>query len=248
MDWVKLHTRYYADDRIEALPDADTELMFVRGLARAGELARAGFIPEDSLPRLARRRRYAASVSALLASGLWTRIDGGYQITGWDHWQDALDALAGRRAADRERKRRQRATEREQTRQPTPSRDNRHPSRDMSRDVTAPEGEEDQEGVQVGNRTHHPRAREQPPLKCPKHIDDPDPPNCGKCADARKAHERWEADQPAPNRLTGSPNFDAIQRAAARGERRTKLAAAARAAVQRPTLTSPPTTEETIDA
>lgn len=203
VDWVKLHTRYYTDDRIEALPDADTELMFVRGLARAGELARGGFLPEDSLPRLARRRRYAASVSALLASGLWTRVDGGYRITNWDHWQDALDALAGRRAADRERKRRQRASAREQTPESTVSRDIGHLSRDLSRDVTAPEEEEDLEGVQVGDRTHPPRARGNPPPKCPQHIDDPDPPPCGPCADARRAHAAWEAERAA--RIAAAP-------------------------------------------
>lgn len=132
MDWVKLHVLYYADERIERLPDADTELMFVRGLARAGELGRGGFIPESSLPRLARRRRYVVCVEALVAEGLWTRVDGGYQITNWSDWQDALDALAARRATDRERKRRQRAAEKPM------SRDNRETSRDMSRDVTPP--------------------------------------------------------------------------------------------------------------
>lgn len=111
MDWVKLHVLYYTDERIEALPDADTEMMFVRGLARAGELGRGGFIPESSLPRLARRRRYGGCVDALVASGLWISVDGGYQITNWSDWQDALDALAARRATDRERKRRQRAAE-----------------------------------------------------------------------------------------------------------------------------------------
>lgn len=35
-------------------------------------------------------------------------------------------------------------------------------------------------------------AREAPPDRCPKHLDDPDPPNCGRCAGARKAHARWK--------------------------------------------------------
>lgn len=192
MDWVKLSTRYYADPRVEALPDADTELMFVRGLARAGEVEREGFIPEESLPKLARRRRYAASVNALLASGLWTRVDGGYQVTGWDHWQDALDALAKRRAADRERQRRRRAAARETTRE---SRDNPPLSRDMSRDVTVVEEEGDLEGVQVGDTTHRPRAHAEPPRQCPQHVDNPHPPPCGPCADARRTHQRWQAER-----------------------------------------------------
>ncbi|MGV9540884.1 helix-turn-helix domain-containing protein [Nocardia beijingensis] len=33
-----------------------------------------------------------------------------------------------------------------------------------------------------------------PPPKCSKHIDDPHPPNCGACADARRDREAWEAE------------------------------------------------------
>jgi hypothetical protein len=77
VDWVKLAVRYYADPRVEQLDDA-AELMFVRGLARAGEVGQEGFIPEASLPQLARRRRYETSVNALLSNGLWTRAPGGF--------------------------------------------------------------------------------------------------------------------------------------------------------------------------
>lgn len=35
-------------------------------------------------------------------------------------------------------------------------------------------------------------AREEPPNRCPEHLDDPDPPNCGRCAGARKAHAKWQ--------------------------------------------------------
>ena len=34
-----------------------------------------------------------------------------------------------------------------------------------------------------------------PPDRCPKHLDDPDPPPCTKCRDARQAYQRWEAAQ-----------------------------------------------------
>ena len=73
--------------------------------------------------------------------------------------------------------------------------------------------------------------------RCPQHVGDPDPPNCGKCADARKTHERWEAERPTPNRLSGSPDFDAIEHAAAHGTRRGQLAAQARAAIRGGQLT-----------
>lgn len=111
MDWVKLHTRFYVDPKVASLPDADTEMMFVRSLAYAGDQETGGFIPEASLPLLARRRRYAASVRALVGSGLWTAVDGGFHITRWDDRQKELENLAKRRAADRERKRRQRTSQ-----------------------------------------------------------------------------------------------------------------------------------------
>jgi len=135
--WVKLAVRYYADHAVETLPDADTELMFVRGLARAGELGRAGFIPESSLPQLSRKRRYAATAETLVTAGLWTKVDGGYQVTNWDHWQDGMDTLTKRREADRARKRASRAAKREAF--------VRGQSADMSADVTPTEREKEQE-------------------------------------------------------------------------------------------------------
>jgi hypothetical protein len=43
----------------------------------------------------------------------------------------------------------------------------------------------------------------EPPPRCPKHLDDPAPPPCGPCGDARRAHERWERDNAA--RLAAAP-------------------------------------------
>jgi hypothetical protein len=33
-----------------------------------------------------------------------------------------------------------------------------------------------------------------PPRKCPRHIKDPNPPDCGGCASARREHDAWKAD------------------------------------------------------
>lgn len=118
MDWVKLATRYYLDPAVASLPDADTELLFVRGLAYAGAEETGGFIPEVIVSSLIRRRRYGAAVEALIARSLWVPSTGdrgqpGYRIRRWEDWQEELDALARRRASDRERKRKQRTAERE---------------------------------------------------------------------------------------------------------------------------------------
>lgn len=52
--------------------------------------------------------------------------------------------------------------------------------------------------------TRDERANTQEPLpRCEKHRDNPDPPPCGPCGDARKAHGRWSAER--NTRLTTAP-------------------------------------------
>lgn len=128
MEWVKLSTRYYLDTAVASLPDAETELLFVRSLAYSGAEETGGFIPEVIVPSLIRRRRYGAAVEALVARSLWVPSTGdrgqpGYRITRWEDWQEELDVLARRRANDRERKRKQRQAERESAQVNAMSRD-----------------------------------------------------------------------------------------------------------------------------
>jgi hypothetical protein len=123
MDLVYLSTRYYLDPAVASLPDADTELLFVRGIAYAGAEDTSGFVPEAIVPSLIRRRRYGAAVEALVARSLWLPASGdrgqpGYRIARWQEWQEELEALERRRAADRERKRRERAREAAESAEP----------------------------------------------------------------------------------------------------------------------------------
>lgn len=162
MDWVKLGTRYYLDPAVASLPDADTELLFVRSLAYAGAEETGGFIPEVIVPSLIRRRRYGAAVEALVARSLWVPSTGdrgqpGYRITRWEDWQEELDALARRRANDRERKRKQRQTERESVQVSDMSRDM---SAGQSRDCHTPiEREEERDNPQKTSSSSGARTR-----------------------------------------------------------------------------------------
>lgn len=114
MEWVKLSTRFYLDPAVASLPDAETELGFIRSLAYAGAQQTGGFIPTGIAASLFRRRRYQSSVNALVAACLWIPTDRdrdqleGWQIARWEEWQTELEAITRRRAADRDRKRRQR--------------------------------------------------------------------------------------------------------------------------------------------
>jgi len=186
VDWVKLATRYYTDDKVRRLDDA-AELMFVRGLARAGELGDGGIIPDSDVSLLARRRRCETLVRQLVDARLWSRVDGGYRINAWADWQSAADALSARRAADRERQRRRRASDPPHE---NPSRDNGH----VSRDVTPAEEEEERDlgGSSVGV-TYDARAQG-PPRTCPKHPKGTNDP-CMPCKRAREAFEAHAAEK-----------------------------------------------------
>lgn len=48
-------------------------------------------------------------------------------------------------------------------------------------------------------------AGPEPPSKCPQHLNDPSPPPCGACADARRAHEAWERGRPVEATPTPPP-------------------------------------------
>lgn len=188
MDWVKLAVQYYIDPKVRGLDDA-AELMFVRGLARAGELGQEGFIPEADLGLLTRRRRWGSLVKALVDAGLWSPVSGGYVVSRWAEWNSAADALAARRQADRERQRKRRQKQQQE------SRDNE----DVSRDVTAPEGEvEIDTYLQGGSNSRTAPGDGPPPRRCPKHehvagfVSEP----CGACAEARRAHDAWKPPDP----------------------------------------------------
>jgi hypothetical protein len=108
VDWVKLSARYYLDRAIAGLDDAG-EVMFTRAVAYAGDQETGGFIPAGMLHVFSRSRRYEATAGALVAAGLWLPARGGFEITRWEEWQSELEAIARRRSADRDRKRRIRA-------------------------------------------------------------------------------------------------------------------------------------------
>jgi hypothetical protein len=148
VDWVKLSSRYYLDVAIASLPDADTEVMFTRGLAYAGDQESHGFIPAGILPALCRRRRYEACADALVAASLWLPSRGGYQIARWEEWQLELEAIARRRSADRERKRQERARQKEEEQQVSGM------SRDMSAGQSAPKREESKNSSAKAEEDH----------------------------------------------------------------------------------------------
>ena len=77
-------------------------------------------------------------------------------------------------------------------------------------------------GVTSGNQPHLPTATE-PPSKCFAHRDDPNPPKCGACADARRAHDAWDAERAEHERADALARYAEARRA---GEDRARAIAA----------------------
>lgn len=130
------------------------------------------------------------------------------------------------------------------------------------------EGDQLVEGLAPAGNTSadrpEPREASVPPSRCAQHIDDPTPPPCGPCADARRAHDTWQRDQARADQTrrstearhraaTARAAIDACQLCDQRGylpnarqcghdpERVTgRGAAAARAAIRRPPTAAPP--------
>jgi hypothetical protein len=220
VDWVKLATRYYADPKVASLDDT-AEVLFVRGVAYAGDQETGGFIPDAVLPQLSRGRRYAATVRALVEAGLWKPESGGHRMPAWSTWQSQLDVLAARRARDRARQRRRRAKENASVDNPV-SRDTgdggvtadvtpvSHPKSGhenavtsdvhaTSRDTVAVEGELEEE-LPKGGMTVEPTSPNgsRPPRRCATHQTwpaDATIPPCGPCADARRNYDTWHTQQ-----------------------------------------------------
>lgn len=107
MEWVKLASSYYLSRKVASLPDADAEVMFLRGMAYCGQAETSGFIPGDVLLGLG-RRKHRQSANALVAAGLWVAADGGWLVVDWHEWQKELELLIARKKRDRDRKRAER--------------------------------------------------------------------------------------------------------------------------------------------
>jgi hypothetical protein len=184
---------FYDHPKTLGLSDAAVALW-----TRAGSYSTAklldGFVPEDMLAGLSRTPADASG--ELVRRGLWRRVRGGFRFHQWDERNLTKARVNADRDYDRARKQRERREARKneegqaspknvRTGQPPdggPDSD-RNPNRSVSVSVSE----------SVSGSGQPPAAvAEPPPQTCPKHRDDPDPPPCGACADARRARGRWD--------------------------------------------------------
>lgn len=151
-----------------------------------------GFIPDYVAKRLdSKATRHAA---ALVASGFWCLADRqgdkGWLFVNWDEKQPTREQVETRRAQARDRMRNVRANNRERSRELHEKSPRSSTAVTPTRALGHGQATSGPVGGGVSPMSESPKNR--PPRKCPKHINDPDPPNCRKCADARRAHDEWK--------------------------------------------------------
>lgn len=243
---------FYDHPKAIGMDDSAVALWVRAGSYSAAKLT-DGFVADAALSLLTTVPDHAAS--ELVARGLWRRVRGGYLFHEWEQRNLTRARVDQDRRVDRRRKQRRREMAKAEAKQQV--------SDDVVRSDVRPDGRMESErnpavsvsvseSVSVSGSGHGPSRDPppgphtpgpEPPQRCNDHVNDPWPPPCGACADARHQHERWQRDhdrwqasRPQPG-LSGAPDYDAITKAAANGTRREQLAAAARAAAagRRPT-------------
>jgi general stress protein YciG len=201
MTWFKVDDSFYDHPKVFDAPDCAVALWLRAGTWSARNLT-DGFVPSGMPARFCDDHERA--VRDLMTRGLWKRARGGYQFHDWRDYQPSAGnvksvrekrAEAGRKgglSSGMTRSKPQSKTEANAS--PVAS----HLLEPPTRPDPALKG-----GTALGVTAGRARASPEPPRNCPKHIDDPDPPPCGACADARRHHGRWEADRSA--RLVAAP-------------------------------------------
>lgn len=194
---------FYDHPKSIGMSDAATALWVRAGSYSAAKLT-DGFIAEHVLATLSRVPEEAAD--ELMRRGLWRRVRGGYRFHQWEARNLTKARVEDDRAADRERKKRARNG----TRKPSTQAVGNQPN-DGSPQVNGKNVRPDSERTPNGFRRDSERIpgasvsvsvsesvsgsgrpADAPPRTCPEHAGDPDPPPCGRCADARRNHDRWE--------------------------------------------------------
>jgi hypothetical protein len=186
---------FYDHPKAIGMSDAATAL-WVRAGSYSAAKTSDGFVADGALALLSQTPMEAAR--ELCRRGLWKRVRGGYRFHQWESRNLTRARVEADKEADRLRKRRERANGKPQVEPPIVRPDStpdsgRNPTgvRPLSVSVSV------SESVSGSGRPA------EPPLRCPKHLGDPEPPPCGGCADARRAHERWERNN--ATRLAAAP-------------------------------------------
>jgi hypothetical protein len=206
---------FYDHPKSIGMSDAAVALWTRAGSYSAAKLL-DGFIAEHVLSTLSRTPEEASA--ELVARGLWRRVRGGFKFHQWDERNLTRARVESDRDNERLRKKRQRDEARKTARKaPENQPDGRNPQASngnvppghppghppesagtpghvpgVSVSVSLSESESGSGRAPDAPNGAGPPPQEPPPRTCPEHTNDPEPPPCGRCAEARRAAEAWD--------------------------------------------------------
>jgi hypothetical protein len=179
---------FYDHPKTIGMSDGATALWVRAGSYSAAKLS-DGFVADAALSLLSRCSDEAAS--ELVERGLWRRVRGGFRFHQWDRRNLLRARVEAEREADRERKRR--------GRQQDGTNGKPQANGHVVRPESIPDADRNPAGVRepsvsvsVSVSGSGLEDESEPPTRCPKHLNTRNPPACGECADARRAHNRWQ--------------------------------------------------------
>ena len=182
---------FYDHPKTIGMSDSATALWVRAGSYSASKLS-DGFIADDALNLLTRCPDEAAS--ELVRRGLWKRSRGGYRFHEWSPRNLLRARVETDREHDRLRKRGDRPT--------TPTNGHQQVTAQIVRPDIRPESAPESQrnppvsvSVSVSESVSGSGHGPEPPTRCPRHIDDNNPPPCGQCAEARRNNDRWHVDR-----------------------------------------------------
>jgi len=203
MTWVRLDDQFPINRKVGALPDTAFRL-HVEALCWCARNRTDGVVSREDLLQVTRIGKPARLVAMLVQRGLWhsagyecpsvgcpQATSDGWVIHDFLSFNPSKNQLVDEAKKNAERQ----ARWRDQHKQKSNA-----VSNGVSNGVTngAPDPTRPHSGL--GSREGAlsvTRASFEPPAKCNQHIDHPTVGPCGPCADARRAHERWNADKRA---------------------------------------------------
>lgn len=198
MTWFKVDDSFHDHPKVFDAPDCAVALWTRAGTWSARNLTE-GFVPSGMPARLC--DDHATAIKELVRRGLWSRVSGGWKFHDWDKYQPSkaeVEDLRSKRSAagklgGQARAANQNASKSQASASPV-GKQNSTPTRPV------PKGRE----VQVDNGGESSVTRASPPTpptppepRCPEHLNDPDPPPCGRCAEARRGLAQWHIDTAA---------------------------------------------------
>lgn len=188
MTWFKVDDSFYDHPKVFDAPDCAVALWLRAGTWSARNLT-DGFVPTGMPARFCDDHERA--VRELLTRGLWKRARGGYQFHDWTDYQPS--------AADVKSVREKRANAGRKgglisgkVRSKPGSKAEANASPVASRLLEPPARPVPILGGALGDPLTPGTRNSPPPSKCQEHEHLAEPPNCGRCGDARRARTRWD--------------------------------------------------------